>query len=331
MIALIEDMSKQFKIFLIIVWSIILLMFVGILLLKNGSDKNLPKRQVVITFNDLPASRGNLEQMRIITGDLLKAIVKYDIPAIGFVSEAKLYLTDRPEELTKLINKWVEVGLELGNNSYSHMDPNVNSLETYQKDIIKGEQVSGVLLKNVDKNIRYFRHPFLNVGPTPEYEQKLNQFLKERSYTIAPVTHQNREWKYAAVYSKAKERSDTETMEQIAESYIAYMGTMFAYWESVSIEAAGYEIPQILLLHVNHLNADHFTELVKMMKKRGYSFITMEAALADRAYSLPQQHTTEEYSWLYRWLLAQDKPLPPAPEEHEFIAKMYSKEIEETY
>ena len=50
------------------------------------------------------------------------------------------------------------------------------------------------------------------------------------------------------------------------------------------------------------LNADCLDDLVAMMKRRGYSFVTMEQAMKDDAYGLPDTYTGERGdSWIARW------------------------------
>ena len=71
----------------------------------------------------------------------------------------------------------------------------------------------------------------------------------------------------------------------------------------------GYEPKQILLLHGNHLEADHIHELVGLMRKRGYRFITLEDALGDDAYSLPDTYVGEEgKGWLEQWAITRGQP-----------------------
>lgn len=76
-------------------------------------------------------------------------------------------------------------------------------------------------------------------------------------------------------------------MHAAAAAYIKYMDKIFAFFEKLSREFLGYEVKQTLLLHTNELNADHFDELVGVMRRRGYTFVGLEAALQDKAYSLP--------------------------------------------
>ena len=76
----------------------------------------------------------------------------------------------------------------------------------------------------------------------------------------------------------------------------------------------GYEPKQILLLHASQLEADHIGELMDMLRKRGYRFITLEDALGDQAYSLPDMYVGEEGTgWFDHWAITMGKPPQGAP------------------
>ena len=80
------------------------------------------------------------------------------------------------------------------------------------------------------------------------------------------------------------------------------MESVVAFFEARSIEVAGREFPQILLLHANELNADLVPDLLAMFKRRGYTFVTLERALADDAYRLPDEYAGPSgLSWVHRW------------------------------
>jgi hypothetical protein len=172
--------------------------------------------------------------------------------------------------------------------------------------------------------LRYFRHPQLQTGPDLEYKRGLEKFLAERGYTIAPVTIDNNDFIFAAVYARAKERGDSETMKRVGEAYIPYMEKMFEFFEKLSVDFLGYEVKQVLLLHSNALNADYFDELIKMMKRRGYTCISLEQALEDKAYRLPDVPTPRGLSWLHRWMMAKNLPIREEPGEPEFVRNLFN-------
>lgn len=282
------------------------------------------QREVAITFDDLPATHSGADTMNYVTDRLLATIRENRIPAIGFVTEAKLYEGERLDpKRVDLLRQWLDAGLELGNHTFSHIAIDRASLAEYQEDVIRGEKVTSALLAERGKKLRYFRHTQLRTGPTPAYKQELDRFLAARGYTVAPVTIDNNEYIFADVYSRARSRGDDATMKRVAGAYLIYMKDIFTFFEQLSKDFLGYELKQTLLLHANELNADYFDELVVMMKQRGYRFISLEQALRDPAYGQLEAQSTKGLSWLHRWMLAKGQKMRPEPLEPESIRRLF--------
>jgi peptidoglycan/xylan/chitin deacetylase (PgdA/CDA1 family) len=253
---------------------------------------------------------------------LLQSIAAHRIPALGLVVEGNLCESQR-NKLPELLSMWLNADLELGNHSFSHFDLNHTPLAAYQADVIRGEAVTGTLLKQRGKRLKYFRHPFLHAGKDLKTKRAFEEFLIGRGYRIAPVTIDNQEWVFAEAYAIAKERGDKATAERVAAAYVTYMEQVFDFFERRSVEVVGYEIKQVLLLHANPLNADYFDELVRMMKGRGYAFITVDRAMEDPAYHLPDTYAGPRgLSWLHRWALSKGMKMREEPREPEFIARL---------
>lgn len=297
----------------------------------QASPPNSPpvRREVAVTFDDLPGvamgrtSRCDTKAFAELNRKLLQSITAERIPAFGLVVEGRLCERERGA-LPSLLNMWLDAGLELGNHSFSHLDLNNTPLAVYQADVVRGESVTGKLLGQRGKRLKYFRHPLLHAGKDAETKRALEKFLDERGYKIAPVTIDNQEWVFAEVYATAKERGEHALARRIAAMYITYMEEVFDFFEKLSVEVVGREIKQVLLLHANPLNADYFDELVRMMKRRGYAFISLDDALTDPAYRLPDTYTgAKGLSWLHRWALSKGMKLREEPREPEFIANLY--------
>jgi len=282
-------------------------------------------REVAVTFDDLPATYGdgNLQRLRSVTTRLLEKIKANNVPAIGFVNETKLHRGNEIKERTALLQMWLDAGLDLGNHTFSHIAIDQVPLSAYQEDVIRGEEVIRKLLTEKGMKLRYFRHTQLRTGPTQVYKSGLEQFLAGRGYTIAPVTIDNNDFMFAAVYGDAKMRGDTETMKRVADAYVPYMESVFEFFEKLSVDFLGYEVKQTLLLHANDLNADYFDDLVRMMKKRGYSFITLDEALKDEAYQLPDAQENRGLSWIHRWMIAKGLQMRSEPSEPKLISELF--------
>ena len=292
------------------------------------------QRFIAVTIDDLPvvAKNSNLKIRQEITRKLLAHITKAKVPAIGFVNERKLYADEkRAEAEIDLLRKWLDADLELGNHTFSHMSLHDNPLEKYEADILKGEIITKELLGAKNLKIRYFRHPYLWTGLDLETKAKLGTFLTEHNYTIAPVTIDNADWIFARAYDNALEKNDKKLQDQIGAAYVPYLEAKTDYWERQSVKLFGREIRQILLLHANSINSDYFDDVANMLKRRGYKFITLEKALKDEAYELPDTFTRRNgISWLHRWALAKGREnvLPDEPKVPDFVLKAAGVESE---
>jgi peptidoglycan/xylan/chitin deacetylase (PgdA/CDA1 family) len=287
-------------------------------------------RAVAVTFDDLPATpagvvSNEVASLQELTRKLLSAVRKYSVPAVGFVNEGKLYVEGRgPRDVEGrigLLRMWLDAGLELGNHTYSHRDLDTMPLDEFQADVLRGEAVTRELLKEKAERLRYFRHPFLHVGSDLKVRRAFEVFLSSHGYTVAPVTVDNDEFVYAAAYATALRRGKSADAARIADDYLRYMDQVFTFFEDVSRRVTGREIPQILLLHANTLNADRFDALAAALRQRGYRFVSVAEALEDPVYRLRDEFVgAPANSWFSHWEITAGRPPIPTPKPPEWIS-----------
>lgn len=279
------------------------------------------KRRVAVTFVSLPAVQTfyNPRAERD-TRRLLSTLAANDIRSVGFVNENQLYDEEAggrlDEERVRLLNLWLEAGHELGTQTRAHSNLYKTPLAQFQQDVIRGEEITAKLMSDYGRGRpRYFSYPFLNVGPDRETKEAAEAFLAGRGYRIHQVTIDSSDWLYGRVYAQARRAEDEATMRRVADEYVPYMERMFEYYEELSRTTLGYELPQVLMLTANALNAHKMEELVAMMKRRGYEFVTLEEALADKAYREQPANYTGPWgiSWLERWALERGHTLGGEP------------------
>jgi peptidoglycan/xylan/chitin deacetylase (PgdA/CDA1 family) len=277
---------------------------------------------VAVTFDDLPATggeRGSADNILAINRAIVATLRERRIPAIGFVNEVGLEDAGRvdPARVASL-SVWLDAGLALGNHTYSHPSAHRVTQEAYFEDILKGERVTRPLVEAHGGTFQWFRHPFLHTGRDLDTKHAIEAFLAEHGYRIAPVTIDNGEWIFASAYAKAGNNGDRRAQKKIANEYVAYMERKTDYWERSARALFNRDIPQILLVHANRLNADQFDRIVAMLVKRGYRFVTLRAAVEDPAYQSPDTFTgAGGISWIHRWTLTRlgrGGVLPDEPE-----------------
>ncbi|WP_028978398.1 polysaccharide deacetylase family protein [Sporocytophaga myxococcoides] len=260
-------------------------------------------KYICITVDDLPTVTYGQNNDKIITDKLIQSFIKFKIPAIGYVNEAKLY-TDGKIDSSKidLLRMWLESGNDLGNHTYSHLDFNTVEDSVYFNDILNGGIITGRLMNEYGKELRYFRHPFLHTGMNESRNTSLENFLKQHHYTSAPVTIDNDDYLFARFYNQAFLQKDDSLMIKIGNCYVDYMEKKLIYFEQKSNEVFGKAIAQTLLIHASLLNADFMDELAIMYQKHNYKFISQKKVLRDKAYKSPDNYFTKRgISWIYRW------------------------------
>lgn len=275
-----------------------------------------PDRQVAITVDDLPAGAADSmtgAAIDAMTAKLVGALRDQKIPAVGFVNAGKLFKPGEADARIQALQIWLDNDFELGNHTYSHASLNRVGLQAWEDDVIEGEPILRQLLADHQMKLRYLRHPYLDAGKDLQTRRQAEAFLSARGYTVAPVTLDAWDWMYAPVYDDAKKRGDSALMQKLVSSYLSYSDAVFAYSEQLSARTAGYEVKQILLLHGNQLEADHIGELLDVLRKRGYRFITLQEALSDPAYGMPDTYVGEGTGWLDHWAITQGKPPRGAP------------------
>ena len=290
---------------------------------QAASQTAKPDRQVAITIDDLPAGMADrlpAADITALTAKLLGTLRDQKVPAVGFVNEKKLYKPGEVDERIKALQMWIDYGFELGNHTFSHASLNQVGLKAWEDEVIQGESVTRMLLAQKKMRLRYFRHPYLDTGRDLLTRREAEAFLVGRGYRIAPITLDGWDWMFAGLYEDAKHRNDVPLQDKIVKEYLAYHDAVFAYDEQLSTKILGYEPKQILLLHASNLEADHIGELLDVLRKRGYRFITLEDALGDQAYSLPDTYVGEEGTgWLDHWAISQGKIPRGAPQFPQWV------------
>ena len=263
-----------------------------------------PRREVAVTFVTYPGNIYDSGRLANKSRKLLRSLAANDIRAVAFVNDARLYNDDGTlnEARVQTLREWLDAGHELGNETASHTNLFKTPAEEFEADVVRGEQTIAKLSAERGRRVRYFSYPYLNTGSTLAAKTAVEKFLGERGYRIHPVTVDNMDWLFNRAYAEILTREDDEAAAALRADYVAYMDRMFEFYEGYSREVTGREIPQVLMLTAGALNADCFDELAAMLKRRGYSFVTMEQATKDEAYSLPDTYTGEHGdSWLGRW------------------------------
>ena len=289
-----------------------------------GAFAALAARSVAITIDDLPRGgdwprASTFAELLKLNRDYLVPFRRGKIPLTGFVNTGRAELT--PAQLDRILRLWLEAGAELGNHTHTHPAFNTTPLDANLADLLACDGALRRLTKP-----RFFRHPFLQAGPEADKRDGLEKFLKEHGYRIAPVTLDNSDYMFAAVYGHAVARGDRRGAKRCRDAYVPYLESIFAFFEDRSQQVFGREIPQVLLLHVSRLNSDAMPAILAMIARRGYRIAPLEEALADKAYETPDAYYGPGgFSWIHRWSRTMGLAPKGEPDEPAFISEEFKR------
>lgn len=271
-------------------------------------------KKMCITVDDLPVVSYGIEDtnyLKEVTTGLIHTANENNVPLIGYVNEGTLYTNSGVDTFkVALLRYWIENGHDLGNHTYSHIDYNNVPVEVYTEDIIKGEKITRALLKPHNKQLMYFRHPYLHTGSTRPLSDNLHRKLDSLGYIESPVTIDNSDYIFAQMYHEAFVKKNIAKMNYIGKEYITYMERKLVHFENVSNTLYGRYAGQTLLIHANLLNAHYLHALIGMYKKHGYVFVSQTEIIKDQVYKQPVQwYSKQGISWLYKWSPQEQFPM----------------------
>jgi peptidoglycan/xylan/chitin deacetylase (PgdA/CDA1 family) len=270
-----------------------------------------PERRVAITIDDGPVvgELKDLGNFQRISAGLMSSLQADKVPATIFINERQLNVQGQRDGRVAVVAQWLDAGYDIGNHTYSHPSMNEIPLWQFEDNVIKGEVIMRALLEERGRKLVWFRYPFLDSGTSAEVHQKFLDFLEQRHYRVAPITVDYKDYMFAGAYSRMLRAGKTEIAEKIKEAYLEQVDNGFDAAERISRDLFGYELPQILLIHCSELNSVTLRESIARMRKRRYSFITLEEAMKDPAYARTDTFTGPGGSWLERTGDAMGKPV----------------------
>jgi len=272
-----------------------------------------PKR-IAITLDDLPAASATPitpAEAAQLNQQLLAALKAHGARAVGFVNEDKLLVPGQVDAGVAILDAWLDAGMELGNHNFGHVGMWNASLAEVEAAVLKGEVLTRWVTARRQAPLRYYRHPYTQTGRTEADREAFEGFLAAHGYTVAPVTVEHDDYVFACVFDKLGDSAEAQRRRAVVQDeYDAHLRTSLQVFETMSQELFGRQIPQVLLIHANRLNAATLGRTLATLTERGYTFVPLDEALRDEAYRSPARASGRfGPSWLARWARARGAKL----------------------
>jgi peptidoglycan/xylan/chitin deacetylase (PgdA/CDA1 family) len=278
-------------------------------------------QKVAITFDDLPLN-GDLPPgvTRVeITRDTLALLKKRHVPpAYGFVNARKLEGNPDAAEALKL---WV-ASEPFGSHTYSHMDLNENPAEAFEREIEQNEPALELVAAK-DANWHWLRYPFLREGDTVEKRRAVRAYLQAHQYRVAQVTLDWEDYLWNSAYARCEAKNDAASIAWLRSSYLDIASQYLDLGREMAKLVYGHDINHVLLLHLGAFSSTILPDALDLVKKKGFTLVTLEEAESDPAYDTdPDAGSKYGGTLLEEWMDVRKIPYPP-------VAKKPYKELAE--
>jgi peptidoglycan/xylan/chitin deacetylase (PgdA/CDA1 family) len=250
-------------------------------LLFLGLARICSAQKLAITMDDLPLN-GLLPPgvtRAETTRNVLTVLKKRRVPPVyGFINAKKLEGNPDAAEALKL---WAAAE-PIGNHTYAHMDLEQNPPEAFKREIEENEPALELL--DTKNNWHWFRYPFLHEGDTVEKRRAVRAYLKARGYRIAQVTLDWEDYMWNTAYARCVENNDTKSIAWLRSSYLNTASEFLDLGREQAKLIYGHEINYVLLMHLGAFSSTILPEALDLLKKKGFTLVTLEEAETDPAY-----------------------------------------------
>ena len=120
---------------------------------KNSKKETKEKKEICISFDQLPASIGFQEVDRdAITYLIQQALTKYEVKAVGFV------VGEQIDESFDILGEWLNNGHTLGSMTFSNQDYNQLGISQFIEDVSRGDNELDIMLQGFGQKKRWFKY-----------------------------------------------------------------------------------------------------------------------------------------------------------------------------
>ncbi|MFI0430922.1 polysaccharide deacetylase family protein [Mariniflexile sp. HMF6888] len=285
------------------------------------------QKTIAITIDDVPNTAKY--QKDNFNSILLNVLDSLKVPFTIFINEDKIHKTEWLDRNKGLLEEWIKNKKAIiGNHTYSHSRYSEVGFESFVKNIEQGEDLTRQYASKHNKDLKYFRFPFNDMGKDSTQHIQIGEYLKSQDYIIAPFTVESSDWMFDAVYQYYLNNGDFQKAKAIGEQYVNKTIALVSFYETMANAIYNRSIKHIYLCHDNAINADYLAEIISRLKQADYSIVSFEESLTDPIYNQKDTYYKKwGISWLYRWMDTQEERVKWMKQEPLLseIEKMYNE------
>lgn len=236
------------------------------------------QKMIALSFDDVPRGRGVFftpdERTQLIIADLKEANAPQ---TVFFVNSAAIGKGDGVGGEER-IAAYVAAGHVIANHSHSHPRLSTTDTVAYLADIDAAE----LWLKDRPGYRPWFRFPFLDEGGKDKAKRDaLRAGLAARGLRNGYVTAESSDWHLEALTREAAKAGKPIDRTALGDLYVTWHVEAADFADAMMQRVTGRQPVQMLLLHETDLAALYIGDLVRALRKSGWTVVSADAAYAD--------------------------------------------------
>ncbi len=236
------------------------------------------QKRIALTFDDVPRTKGAFFTPEERTVKLIAALKKAKVKqAAFFLNPGNLSKPDGKGGEAR-IAAYVAAGHVIANHSFSH--PHLSKLTPgeYLADIDK----AAAWLKGHSGYRSWFRFPYLDEGGRDKNKRDaIRAGLLARGLRNGYVTTEASDWNIDDLTIQAKKMNKAMDMAALKDYYVTLHVEAADFADGLAVKTIGRSPAHVMLLHETDVAALFIPDLVKALRKDGWTIVTVDEAYAD--------------------------------------------------
>ena len=236
------------------------------------------QKMIALSFDDVPRGRGAFFTPEERTRRIIAALKKAKAPqAAFFVNPGAIGHGDGAGGEAR-IAAYVAAGHVIANHGNSHKRLSTTDTAAYLADIDAAE----VSLKGRPGYRPWFRFPFLDEGGKDKAKRDaLRQGLAARGLRNGYVTAESSDWHLESLTRDAVRAGKKIDRTALGNLYVTWHVEAADFADAMMRRVTGRQPVQVMLLHETDLAAFHIGDLVRALRKAGWTIVSADTAYAD--------------------------------------------------
>lgn len=238
----------------------------------------LADKRIALSFDDVPRDRGGFMTPDQRTRRIIAALHVTHAPQAVFFVVPGFVGHDDGVGGARRIAAYVRAGNVIANHTWSHEHLSEIGALAFLDDIDKAD----AWLRHRPGFRPWFRYPYMDEGGADKGRRDtVRTGLAARGLSNAYVTVDSSDWNLDYMASQARAAGQRIDMKALRRLYVTWNVEAADFSDSLLQQATGRQPVQVLLLHETDLAGLFLADLIRGLRKDGWTIVSADEAFAD--------------------------------------------------